>query len=62
MVSSAPAGQGAAPSRRQRFRAWLLEGMAETAKQHPGPHAEVKEEHGQRWWRVMCLTGLDYFS
>ncbi|MEV7182084.1 amino acid transporter [Kitasatospora sp. NPDC093679] len=49
----------AAPS---RLRAWLLEGLSDRAKQHPGPHAEAPEEHGQRWWRVMCLTGLDYFS
>ncbi|MFJ1757747.1 amino acid transporter [Kitasatospora sp. NPDC088134] len=60
MVTSAPTDGGRA---RQRFRAWLLEGLSDMAKQHPGPHAQPAEEHrGQRWWKVMCLTGLDYFS
>ncbi|KIQ67291.1 amino acid transporter [Kitasatospora griseola] len=45
------------------MRAWLLEGLSDMAKQHPGPHAQATDQqHGQRWWRVMCLTGLDYFS
>ncbi|WP_033352913.1 APC family permease [Kitasatospora aureofaciens] len=53
----------AASARRTGFRAWLLEGLSDMAKQYPGPHAEAPVEHkGQRWWRVMCLTGLDYFS
>ncbi|GAA2999241.1 APC family permease [Kitasatospora albolonga] len=52
-----------AVSRGSRLRSWLLEGLSDRAKQHPGPHADGPEGHkGARWWRVMCLTGLDYFS
>ncbi|MFJ3218702.1 amino acid transporter [Kitasatospora sp. NPDC086801] len=40
----------------------MLEGLSDMAKQHPGPHAQAPHVKGQRWWRVMCLTGLDYFS
>ncbi|MFB7907199.1 amino acid transporter [Kitasatospora sp. NPDC059146] len=40
----------------------MLEGLSDMAKQHPGPHVEAPAEKGTRWWRVMCLTGLDYFS
>ncbi|GAA1229062.1 APC family permease [Kitasatospora nipponensis] len=58
-----PSDHGAARPARARLRAWLLEGLADMAKQHPGPHAQAPAAHpGQRWWRVMCLTGLDYFS
>ncbi|NNC13306.1 amino acid transporter [Planctomonas sp. JC2975] len=43
---------------RGRFRSWFLQGMAAPSQ---GPHAEsVEKTHS--WWRVMCLTGLDYFS
>jgi len=62
VVTSASGALGSSPSARQRLRAWLLEGISDKARQHPGPHAQAPAEHGQRWWRVMCLTGLDYFS
>ncbi|THA56854.1 APC family permease [Streptomyces sp. A1136] len=47
----------ATPARTPRLRAWLLEGLTDRPKQ------QVHAEHeGRPWWRVMCLTGLDYFS
>ncbi|MEW1749930.1 amino acid transporter [Streptomyces angustmyceticus] len=61
MAASAGSPPGAAA--RHRLRAWMLEGLADMAKHHPGPHAGPQSAHrGQRWWRVMCLTGVDYFS
>ncbi|MFI2205175.1 APC family permease [Streptomyces sp. NPDC020192] len=48
-----------------RLRAWMLEGLSDMGKHggHTGPHAEPEPPHkGQRWYRVMCLTGVDYFS
>ncbi|MCX4760407.1 APC family permease [Streptomyces sp. NBC_01275] len=46
-----------------RWRAWFLEGLSEQTARHPGPHAAPPaEQEGRRWWRVMCLTGVDYFS
>ncbi|WP_427919062.1 amino acid transporter [Streptomyces sp. cg40] len=48
-----------------RLRTWMLEGLSDMGRNggHTGPHAEPEPAHkGQRWWRVMCLTGVDYFS
>jgi hypothetical protein len=41
---------------RRRFTLWFLEGLREPE----GPHA--RHPHQSPWWKVMCLTGVDYFS
>jgi hypothetical protein len=56
-----PRGSSAAEHPR-RLRSWMLEGLAEQAADHPGPHATGRPEHRRPWWQVMCLTGVDYFS
>ncbi|MEU7061864.1 amino acid transporter [Streptomyces sp. NPDC046197] len=47
-----------------RLRTWMLEGLSDMGKGvQQAPHAVPEPPHeGQRWWRVMCLTGVDYFS
>jgi len=42
-----------------RFKRWLLQGYAPT--QREGPY-EKATPHQHPWWRVLCLTGVDYFS
>ncbi|MFF1306979.1 amino acid transporter [Streptomyces sp. NPDC058307] len=48
-----------------RLRSWMLEGLSDMGRGggHTGPHAQPEPPHqGQSWYRVMCLTGVDYFS
>ncbi|MDI2098889.1 amino acid transporter [Ruicaihuangia caeni] len=48
-------------ARASRLRSWLLDGLTDAAGRHQGPHA-VRAHATHPWWRVMCLTGVDYFS
>ncbi|MFJ3906088.1 amino acid transporter [Streptomyces sp. NPDC090025] len=52
-------------ARSDRLRAWMLEGLSDMGKGKPSRPKEPAADSGhkgQRWWRVMCLTGVDYFS
>jgi len=43
------------------FKKWLFEGQQ---AENIGPYEEETnaEHHAHSWWKVMCLTGVDYFS
>jgi hypothetical protein len=50
---------GPAQSARGRLKDWLLWGQPQEVA---GPHTTEGQHHPHPWWKVMCLTGVDYFS
>lgn len=47
------------PDRQRRLRDWLL---AAEESGEAGADGGAPAAHQRSWWRVMCLTGVDYFS
>ena len=48
---------------RTPFKRWFLETEeVDTGGYYEGEREAVAHRHVQPWWRVMCLTGVDYFS
>jgi hypothetical protein len=44
---------------RSSLRGWLLQ---DHSRDFEGPYEQERPHHRHAWWRVMCLTGVDYFS
>ncbi|GAA2409530.1 APC family permease [Actinomadura vinacea] len=50
------------PETGSALRRWLLQGFHRPGRKTAGPHHHETPHKQHRWWQVMCLTGVDYFS
>ncbi len=61
-TSGPTSGTAGGEDARGGLRGWLLSDLSDR-RVHQAPHGlPPQEEHTTSWWRVMCLTGVDYFS
>src|ERR1044072_144509 len=58
-VKTPEKSSGGRSESRSPLRRWLLKGQL---KELEGPHEREGQHHPHTWWKVMCLTGVDYFS
>src|SRR5687768_970279 len=49
---------GLSTRQKRRLKVWFYEGVREP----DGPYSPEAQVHQSSWWKVMCLTGVDYFS
>jgi hypothetical protein len=43
-------------------KSWLQKWLYQGVEEMEGPHEKEGGHHQHPWWKVMCLTGVDYFS
>lgn len=56
--ASEVAGPAKGAGESTRLSRWLLRDTVQPV----GPETSESKAHGHSWWKVMCLTGVDYFS
>ena len=49
-------------TKRAANESWLKKWLYKGVKEMEGPHEREHQHEQHPWWKVMCLTGVDYFS